>query len=65
MTPSPEIEAAAAYVMALADAVKSGAGLAVTPAEAAFARQRLRPVAADLLAGLHRPEIEQQEAVDG
>lgn len=51
-----EIEAAAVWLEAQADAVRSGAGLAVTEAEASFAAQRLRACAAGLRSGLHLPD---------
>lgn len=44
-------------LLAEAEAVKSGAGLEVSPAEIAFAAQRLRACAAGLLAGLHMPDV--------
>ncbi|MCZ4340592.1 hypothetical protein O4H52_03165 [Sphingomonadaceae bacterium G21617-S1] len=65
MTASPEIKAAAAYLVAAAAAMKSGAGLDVAPVDLGFAAQRLCACAGDLLAGLHLTEIEAQEAVDG
>ncbi|MCZ4340164.1 hypothetical protein O4H52_01000 [Sphingomonadaceae bacterium G21617-S1] len=53
---SPEIEAAAAWLRAQADQVKSCSAVDVPPAETAFAALRLRACADGLLAGLHMPE---------
>lgn len=53
--PSP-INVAIAWLEAEAEAVRSGAGLAVTETEASFAAQRLRACADGLRAGLHLPD---------
>jgi hypothetical protein len=56
MTVSPDTEAAAAYLEAEADRVKSGSGLTVPEGELSFAAHRLRACAANLRAGLHLPD---------
>ena len=56
MKPTRDMVRAAVWLEEQAEAVKSGAGIAVTPAEADFARQRIRACAAGLRAGLHRPD---------
>jgi len=57
---SGEIEAAAAWVMEQADAVKTPVGMPVSEAEASFARQRIIAIAGGLLAGLHLPDAAPQ-----
>lgn len=56
MKVSPEIEAAAAWVNAQADEVKSCSAVEVSEAEASFAAQRMRACAAGMLAGLFLPD---------
>ncbi|SDC30268.1 hypothetical protein SAMN05444678_102244 [Sphingomonas sp. YR710] len=56
MTASVSREGIALYLESEADAVRSGAGLGVSPEAIDFARHRLRAIAGNLRAGLDLPD---------